>query len=161
MRQLVDAAGICCRLNIFSYSNIFAEMLPFLLFEFDVMSRVKIIKKIIIKIRKNKRNKEIKKGRRRSASFVKFTVLFLGIIKISSERWTYIVSLRKNPVVWFIIKSCWFTFYSTIVWADNELFLNLQLSLRKESSQGLEVTKLCSLQHTIINKLYLLYLQSQ
>lgn len=86
MRQLVDAAGICCRLNIFSYSNIFAEMLPFLLFEFDVISRVKIIKKIIIKIRKNKRNKEIKKGRRRNASFVKFTVLFLGIIKISSER---------------------------------------------------------------------------
>lgn len=58
MRQLVDAAGICCRLNIFSYSNIFAEMLPFLLFEFDVMSRVKIIKN------NNKNKEKIKETRK-------------------------------------------------------------------------------------------------
>lgn len=77
MRQLVDAAGICCRLNIFSYSNIFAEMLPFLLFEFDVMSRVKIIKKIIIKIRKNKRNKEIKKRKEEERKLCKIYCFIL------------------------------------------------------------------------------------
>lgn len=38
--QLVYSAGFSCRMNIFFYSNMLPQVLPFLLFEFDVMSRI-------------------------------------------------------------------------------------------------------------------------
>lgn len=56
--QLVYSAGFSCRMNIFFYSNMLPQVLPFLLFEFDVMSRVQ---KKNLKKKMHKRNKEKKK----------------------------------------------------------------------------------------------------
>lgn len=66
------------------------QMLRFLLFEFDVMSRVQIVKK------KNKIYAQKKQRKEESVSSVKFTFSSLGIIKVFSEHRTYIVSLRKK-----------------------------------------------------------------
>lgn len=66
------------------------QMLRFLLFEFDVMSRVQIVKK------KNKIYAQKKQRKEESVSSVKFTFSSLGIIKVFSEHQTYIVSLRKK-----------------------------------------------------------------
>lgn len=66
--------------------------------------------------------KVVKKERKRHTGFVKFTFSPVRITKILSERWTWIVSLRKSPLVWFTIKSCCFTLHLSVCWSDNRLF---------------------------------------